>query len=231
MRKALAVALMMALAAGLALGRDKGGAKPERKQRAKRELTEEQKKKGLERLTRNLENFHKRAESMVSSLEKSVTGLTDPETKKAVETAVAEGKTVVAGLESALNSAKQGDYDEATRVGNEVIRKARDLVGQQRTLAVKVDIDKYAQMAAQAGDNAEVAAAAQKVVDLSKKKLDLMAQSEELNKQLRETEQEIKKAQKATRVRKPRAQKPRAKDARRAKKQKQAEEGDGEAIE
>lgn len=229
MRKALAVALMMALAAGMTFGQEKGSAKKKAKRGAPKEKSEEQKKKELEKQSGHLGRMLKQVNGMIGSLEKSAASVEDPETKKAVEAAMAEGKTVAAGLESASNSAKQGDYEEAMRVGREVSGKARSVLAQREALIVKIDIDRYTQQAAKAGDNAEVAAACQQVVDLSKKKLDLIAKFSELRQQLNDTSREIQKAKRSAHPRKAKARKPRAKKEGRGKKK--AKAGAGEAIE
>jgi len=214
MRRALALALVLGLAGAMV-----ASAEGERKEGARGGMTDEQKKAALERQAKGWEAQLKATQDQMARAETELAQIADPEIKKEAEALLQKSKTLVAGLESALNAAKQNDFDEATRVGRDVAKTQGEVRDESRTLSVKIDIDRFGQLAQKAGDNAEAAAACQKVVDLLKKKLEVAAKADEINKQMAEMDREIAAAKRAAVVR------PAAKHERPAGKERKGGEG------
>ena len=230
MRKRVALALIMALAAGVALAQE-GEAKKKRvkPQRAKREMTEKQKQQRI----KGWEGTLARRQRELARLEKSAAGVADEATRKEAEAAMAKLRTVTAACESALGSAKQGDFEEATRVSLEVRSSRVVLNDQLAALNIKIEIDQFTQLAAKSQAKPEVAAACQKVVELCRKKLELQTQTVELRSQMNGLNREIAAARRATVVRparKPRADKA-ARQRKAGRKKDRAKKAAGAAIE
>jgi len=234
MRRVLSVALAVAVAAGAALAAGAGGSKPKRR-KAKPAMSAEQQKKKLERSIKGWTGQVSRYKKEQARIQKDLGAIVDAGIKKELEETSKTLGTVIAGLESAIGAAEQGDAKEAARISRDISKAHRALGMELLLVPLKTNIDKYTQLAQKSAGNADVAAACHKVVEASKKQIELRREMTDLYKQISANKSEIQKAQRAARPkpkRKPRVKKPRPNKGggRKGKRVKKAKKG-GEAIE
>jgi len=230
MRRALSVALAMAVVAGAALAGGADASKPKRR-KGRPALSAEQQKKKLERSIKVWTGQLKRFKREEARIQKDLGTIVDAGIKKELEETRKTLGTVIAGLESAIGAAKQGDAKEASRISRDISKSQRGLWQEFTLVSLRINVDKYTQLAQKSGANPKVVAACHKVVEASKKQIELQKELTNLYKQISANRSEIRKAQRAARPkrkRKPRVKKPRPNKG--GKRVKKAKKG-GEAIE
>jgi colicin import membrane protein len=190
-RHSILAALLMAFATFAAWGAE--GDADKDKPKAPKGPTAEEQKQHAEKQARFTADRLSVVESAITRYERLLADVTDAAAKKEIEEAVANLKTAKAGLESSINALKQGDMNEARRIGEDMRKTQAAVDVALMTVELRMKMAEFQQIAQKKAGTPEEAAA-KKVVDLFNKRLQQERAKADLAKQSQETERELREA-------------------------------------